>query len=183
MRIVLWHGWGLEGSGSNVYTARVAERYREQGHAVLLLCQEPHPRRVAAVDAFGDVGPGGVSALQETGAAGGSGRLILLRPQIGALLPVFVVDEYEGFQVRRFTDLTDDELEGYLARNEAALREAVAWHGADVVVAGHAVPGPAVARRALESVRYIAKVHGSDIEYAVRPDRRYRDLARFGLEG
>jgi hypothetical protein len=45
MRILLWHGWLLEGSGSNVATARVAERYRAAGHDVLLVCQERHPER------------------------------------------------------------------------------------------------------------------------------------------
>ena len=56
MRILLWHGWLLAGSGSNVVTARVAEAYRRQGHEVLLLCQEGHPERHPFVDAWGTVG-------------------------------------------------------------------------------------------------------------------------------
>ena len=31
-------------------------------------------------------------------------------PDIGGLLPVYVVDEYEGFRVKTFAELTDDEL-------------------------------------------------------------------------
>jgi glycosyltransferase involved in cell wall biosynthesis len=49
-------------------------------------------------------------------------------------------------------------------------------------VAGHLVPGPVVARRALGN-GYVAKVHGSDLEYAVRLQERYAELAREGLEG
>ena len=55
MRILLWHGWLLEGSGSNVATARVAEHFRTLGHDVLLLCQERHPERYPWIDAFGEV--------------------------------------------------------------------------------------------------------------------------------
>ena len=61
MRILLWHGWLLEGSGSNVYTARVAETLRAQGHDVLLLCQEPHADRYRWIDAAGTVGADGVT--------------------------------------------------------------------------------------------------------------------------
>jgi glycosyltransferase involved in cell wall biosynthesis len=51
------------------------------------------------------------------------------------------------------------------------------------VIAGHAVPGPVVARRALGAGRYAAKIHGSDLEYAIRIQPRYAELAREGLEG
>ena len=38
-----------------------------------------------------------------------------------------------------------------------------------------------IGRRALGPGRYVAKVHGSDLEYAVRLQDRYRELAREGL--
>src|SRR5436190_10143521 len=60
VRILLWHGWLLAGSGSNVVTARVAEVYRQQGHDVLLLCQEGHPEGYPFVDAWGTAGTDGV---------------------------------------------------------------------------------------------------------------------------
>lgn len=181
VRLLLWHGWLLEGSGSNVSTARVARVFREQGHDVLLLCQEGHPERYEWIDAFGTVDADAVSELVATGAAPARGRCVLLRPRIGSLLPVFVLDEYEGFEVKRFVDLTDGELAAYLDGNVAALRIAAARHRSDVVIAGHAIPGGVVARRALGPGRYVTKIHGSDLEYAVRPDPRYRELAREGL--
>ncbi|HXF72123.1 MAG TPA: glycosyltransferase, partial [Actinomycetota bacterium] len=184
MRVCLWHGWLLAGSGSNVYTARVAEELRRRGHDVLLLCQEPHPERFAFVDAWGVVGPEGARLdAGRPGARRGAGRVVLLRPAIGRLLPVFVRDEYEGFEVRRFVELRDGELGAYLERNALALRAAQRWHGSEIVIAGHAIPGPAVARRALGPGRYLAKTHGSDVLYAIEPDARYRDLAAEGLEG
>ncbi|HEX5949690.1 MAG TPA: glycosyltransferase, partial [Actinomycetota bacterium] len=182
MRIVLWHGWLLEGSGSNIATARVAEVLRAAGHDVLLLCQERHPERYPWIDAVGAVGPDGVAiSAAETGGTS-AGRCVLLRPDIGPLLPVFVIDAYEGFAtVKTFLELTPDELDTYLARNVDALRTAAEWHESEVAIAGHAIPGAAVARRALGEGAYITKVHGSDVEYALRPQLRYRDLAGEGL--
>lgn len=186
MRVLLWHGWLLEGSGSNVYTARTAEAMRAAGHDVALVCQERHAERFPFVDAAGTVDVDGVSLPTATGATPAAGRLVMLRPVIGDLLPVFVVDDYEGFSdVRRFVDLDDDALSGYLERNVAALEHAIDWHGTDVVVSGHAIPGSVVASRALQrarrSIPLIAKIHGSDLEYAIREQRRYRELAAEGL--
>jgi glycosyltransferase involved in cell wall biosynthesis len=181
VRIALWHGWLLEGSGSNIATARVAEVLRASGHDVLLVCQEGHAERYPWIDASGVVDADGPSELAQNTADAAPGRCVLLRPKIGRRLPVFVVDEYEGFDVKPFVDLTDAELDEYLRRNVEALRAAVAWHRSDVVIVGHAVPGPVVAFRALGARRYVAKIHGSDLEYAIRPDRRYRALASEGL--
>jgi glycosyltransferase involved in cell wall biosynthesis len=183
MRILLWHGWLLEGSGSNVATARVAEVLRAAGHDVLIVCQEPHPERYRWIDAFGTIGPEGNSELTPNAASPSAGRCVLLRPRIGRVIPVFVVDRYEGFEeVRAFIDLTEEELASYLRANVDALRVAASGHGSEIAFTGHAIPGAVIGRRALGAGRYVAKIHGSDLEYAVRLQQRYRDLAREGLE-
>jgi glycosyltransferase involved in cell wall biosynthesis len=181
MRVLLWHGWLLDGAGSNVYTARVAEDLSAAGNEVVLLCQEPHPERYAWIDAAGTASTNGVADVRPIATPRGAGSCVLLRPDIGRLLPVFVLDEYAGFDVRRFVDLDVEELERYLAMNVGALRAAAAWHRPDVVIAGHAIPGGPIARRALGSRSYVVKIHGSDVEYAMRPQRRYQELAREGL--
>jgi glycosyltransferase involved in cell wall biosynthesis len=186
VRILIWHGWLLEGSGSNVATARTAEAWRAAGHDVVLLCQERHPERYPWIDAAGVVDGAGPSGLTERPGRdpASAGRCVLLRPAIGETLPVFVVDRYEGFEdVRPFTDLSDDELEAYLRANVAALRSTDAWHRSEFVLTGHAIPGAAVGRRALGTGRYVSKIHGSDLEYAVRVQQRLRDLAAEGLGG
>jgi len=104
---------------------------RHAGHDVLLLCQTGPDSAPEFIDEVGVVDATGVSGLRAN--AGGEpdpsgGRAVLLRPDIGALLPVFVVDEYEGFVVKRFPDLSSAELGGYLDRNVAALRAAASWH-------------------------------------------------------
>ena len=182
MRVLLWHGWLLEGTGSNVYTARVAEELVRAGHDVVLLCQEGHAEAYPWIDACGTVDGDGPHDLTSLRPGDGPGRCTLLRPRIGGLLPVFVLDEYEGFRVKRFVDLAEDELQSYLDRNAAALRAAVAWHGSEVVVTGHAVPGGEIGRRALGPGAYVTKIHGSDLEYAMRPQARSLELGRTGLE-
>jgi glycosyltransferase involved in cell wall biosynthesis len=184
MRVLLWHGWLLGGSGSNVATAKVAEVLRRMGHDVLLLCQEQHPERHSFVDVWGAIGADGPSGLRPNGAATTApGRVRLVRPEIGSTLPVFVLDDYEGFSAKRFVDLSEDELGRYLERNVKALRAATAWHQPDVVVTGHAVPGAVIGTRALGPGRHVAKIHGSDLEYAIRIQARYRTLAEEGLTG
>jgi glycosyltransferase involved in cell wall biosynthesis len=182
MRVLLWHGWLLDGTGSNVYTARVAEVLVVDGHDVVVLCQEHRAERHPWVRAVGTVSAAGVSELELSSAGTGAGRGVILRPDIGRLLPVFVLDEYEGFDVKRFVDLTDDELGRYLDANLQALRAAVEWQSPDVVIVGHAVPGGVIGARALGTGKYVVKIHGSDVEYAMRPQQRYRELAREGLE-
>ena len=179
----MWHGWLLEGSGSNVATARIAEVFRAGGHDVLLICQERHPERFAWIDASGVLDGAGSSELTPNPSAEKlAGRCVLLRPEIGPMLPVFVRDPYEGFEdVRRFVDLSDAQLEAYLARNAAALRVAATSHRPDVSFVGHLIPGAELGRRALGPGRYVVKVHGSDLEYAIRPQERYRALAAEGL--
>ena len=148
VRVLIWHGWLLEGSGSNVFAAEVTAALRHSGHDVLLLCQAAGDSAPAFVDEVGSVGAEGVSALRPNDRADSDpsgGRAVLLRPDIGSLLPVFVIDEYEGFVVKRFPDLAPQELDGYLGRNVAALRSAASWHRPDIVIASHVVPGGVVA--------------------------------------
>lgn len=180
VRVLLWHGWVLEGSGSNIFTARLARTLAADGHDVALLCQEPHPERYGWITAHGIVGSAGPQ-LPAGSPKPGAGRCVMLRPEIGRLLPVFVIDDYEGFEVQTFLELTDEDLERYLRANIEALRAAAAWHESEAVIAGHAIPGATVAARALGPNTFVANVHGSELLYAVRHQDRYREMAREGL--
>jgi glycosyltransferase involved in cell wall biosynthesis len=180
VRILVWHGWLLDGTGSNIYTAKAAEAWRRHGHEVVLVCQDPRAARIPFVDAVTTADGSGVREPEVTLATAAPGSVTVVRPDIGDLLPVFVFDEYEGFRVKTFVDLSERELDDYLQRNVAALRAVASWRPHDVAIAGHAVPGAVVARRALGR-GYVAKIHGSDLEYAIRLQDRYRQLAEEGL--
>jgi glycosyltransferase involved in cell wall biosynthesis len=103
-------------------------------------------------------------------------------PDIGRVLPVYVADEYEGFDAKPFRDLTDAELEHYLDANVEAVR---AVPVPDVALANHLVMGPVILARALAGAApYAVKIHGSALEYTVRPDReRFLPYAREGIRG
>ena len=184
VKILLWHGYLLTGSGSNLYTANLARVWRRSGHDVLLLCQEQHAELFAFVDWAGDFGPDNrgwsPEPVQTQDAAG---RCRLIRPAIGEVLPVYVLDAYEGFVAKRFVDLDDRELDTYTKRNIDALSTALERFAPDAIVTGHEVMGPHIARRACERAggSYLAKLHGSALEYAVKPQIRYREYARSGL--
>jgi hypothetical protein len=54
VRILIFHGYLLSGTGSNVYNAALAEAFVRGGHEVHLLCQDRDPLALAWVDAAGD---------------------------------------------------------------------------------------------------------------------------------
>ena len=179
MRILLWHGYLLTGSGSNVYAANTAREWRKAGHHVLVLCQDRAASDLPFVDDAFDLG----SRMPDRD--GGGGRCDVARPDIAGLLPVYVYDHYEGFEVKRFVDLTDEELHRYTELNVGAMVEAIEHFEPEAIVTGHEVMGPAIAQRACSETgtTYIAKLHGSALEYAVKLQDRYRDAAITGLGG
>ena len=178
MRILIFHGYLLGGTGSNVYNARLAAALVRAGHEVHLLCQDRDPFEQDWVDAAGDW-DGGELVME---ARSEPVRATVYRPDLGGLLPVYVPDRYDGIEARPFPDLSDAEVERYLERNVAAVREVAERARPDVALANHLVMGPVVLARALEGcVPYAVKVHGSALEYTVKPHPRFLPYAREGL--
>ena len=46
LKILLWHGYLLGGTGSNVYTRSLARVWSRLGHEVIVFCQDPDPSQV-----------------------------------------------------------------------------------------------------------------------------------------
>jgi glycosyltransferase involved in cell wall biosynthesis len=139
MRILLWHGYLLGGTGSNVYTRALAREWSRAGHDVTVICQEPHPERY-------DLGGAKV-----------------FRPNVGPLLPVFVLDRYEGIEAKLLQDFTRAERDRYVALNATAL---CAHMPADLVFANHVLLGAPVG--VASGVPFVVKAHGSELEYSIR---------------
>ena len=163
VRILIFHGWLLRGTGSNVYNAALASALAGLGHEVHLVCQD----RDAP-----DLRP-----------AGATGSVTIHNPDIGGLLPVFVRDSYEGFEVKTFSELTDAELDRYVGLNVTAVGEIVdSLGGVDAALANHLIMAPVILARA--GLRYALKVHGSDLSYTILPDlERYGPHAREACAG
>jgi glycosyltransferase involved in cell wall biosynthesis len=182
MRVLLWHGYLLRGSGSNIYKANVARAWRAQGHDVVLMCQERSIDELDFIDARGDFAPDNSSFnVTQTGIPAGAGSVTLLRPDIGKVLPVYVYDKYEGFTAKRYVNLTEEELRHYVEANVAAQRSAVRAFRPDAIFTSHEVMGPYIALRA--GAPYVAQLHGSALEYAVKEQERYVSYAAEGLAG
>ena len=90
LRIFVWHGYLLGGTGSNIYTRQLAREWSLGGHDVTVFSQEPEPGRY-------DIG---------TAQA--------VRPDVGGLLPVFVLDRYPGYEVKRLQECTRAELDAWV---------------------------------------------------------------------
>jgi len=182
VRVLIFHGYLLRGTGSNVYNANLATALVRLGHEVHLLCQDRAPDELPFVDAVGDWdgGPLAVRVLRQPV------RCTVYRPALAGVLPVYVADRYEGIEARPYPDCTDAEIDAYVDANVRAVREVAARAQPDVALANHLVMGPLILARALRRdagaghvgggggpsggvVPYAVKVHGSDIEYTVAP--------------
>jgi glycosyltransferase involved in cell wall biosynthesis len=181
-RILIFHGYLLAGTGSNVYNARLAKALVGLGHEVHLFSQDRHPERQPFVDAVGTWGGGEleVRVLREPV------RCTVYRPAIGGLLPVYVEDRYEGIAARAFARCSEAEIDAYLAANVKAVVEVCERVGPQLALANHLIMGPVVLARALAAsggTPYAVKVHGSALEYTVKADlERFLPFAREGLE-
>jgi glycosyltransferase involved in cell wall biosynthesis len=155
LNVVLWHGYLLGGTGSNVYTRALALEWRRAGHDVTVVCQERAPERYDL----------------------GTARVVV--PDLpGRLLPVFVLDRYEGLEPRLLQDLTAGERAAYVDANAAAVRDLLP---ADLVFANHVLLGGPVG--AASGALYRVKAHGSELEYSMRGRPELERWGRATLAG
>ena len=154
MRILIWHGYLLGGTGSNVYTRSLARAWSQLGHDVVVVCQDPRPEEH-------DVGSASV-----------------VRPDIGPVLPVFVRDSYEDFEVKLLSETSWAERQRVVEANAAALRELLP---ADYTLTNHVLLGAAVGVDFGEP--FGVKVHGSELEFAIRGNPELQRWARISLAG
>jgi glycosyltransferase involved in cell wall biosynthesis len=149
MRIFVWHGYLLGGTGSNIYARQLAREW-SRDHDVTVLCQESRPERFDL------------------------GGAVVVKPDVGGLLPVFVLDRYEGYTVRRVQDCSREELDAWVEANAGALRD---LGSADFAFVNHVLLGGPVG--AASGGRYVVKAHGSELEYSMRGNE---GLSRWGGE-
>src|ERR1700753_1998451 len=155
MRVLVFHGYMLRGTGSNIYNVNLAPALARLGHEVHLLCQDREVK---------------IPGVQ------------IHNPDIDGLLPVYVKDPYPGFEVKTFPEMTDAELDRYIDSNVAAVKDvAEKVGGIDAALANHLVMGPAILARA-GVAPFAAKIHGSALEYTVKPHPRFLPYAYEGME-
>ena len=154
MKVLIWHGYLLGGTGSNVYTSSLARAWTRLGHEVVVFAQEPHPERFDL------------------------GGATFVRPDAGDMLPVFVLDRYEDAEARLLPELTVAEREEWVERNAAAVREHLP---ADLLFVNHVLLGAPVG--VATGAPFTVKAHGSELEFAIRGNEELAAWARETLAG
>jgi glycosyltransferase involved in cell wall biosynthesis len=149
VKILLWHGYLLGGTGSNVYTRCLARAWSRLGHDVTVFSQDPHPERY-------DLGGSAV-----------------VRPDIGRILPVFVIDRYEDLEAQRVQDLGWEDRNRFVDASAAAIREHLP---ADVVFTNHVLLGAPVGAATGEP--YGLKIHGSELTFSMDGNPELCEWAR-----
>lgn len=112
MRIYIWHGYLLRGTGSNEYTRALARTLSSQGHDVTVFCQD-----------YDEVDLGGATVV---------------RPDLPGSLPVFVLDQYERAEPALLPDMSQSEVEHFVEANAKAIRAA---GPADLLITNHVLLG------------------------------------------
>jgi glycosyltransferase involved in cell wall biosynthesis len=152
MKVLIWHGYLLRGTGSNVYTRALARAWTRLGHEVVVFCQEPNP-----------------GEFDLRGAA-------VVRPRLDGPLPVFVLDRYEDMEARYLQDLSRAEREHFVEQNAFAVREHLP---ADFLLTNHVLLGAPVG--AATGMPFTVKAHGSELEFSMRGNEELCGWARESL--
>ena len=108
------------------------------------------------------------------------------RPNLSAMLPVYVYDHYPGFEVKEFTTLDQKTLENYIDNNRTALETVFRQISPDLVISQHTIMQPVYSSRALSgsnkrNTRHLATVHGSALNFSVRKSDLLRQYALEGI--
>jgi len=139
VRIALYHGYELTGSGSNEYCRYLSRALARLGHEVHVLCREPHPERLEALP-----------------------NLTIHRLPDGDVRPVYLTDKQRDGNVKAFHALSDAELDAYHELNVNAVGRILNQHPVDILHANHLVYQPCVAAEL--DVPYVVFPHGSSID-------------------
>src|SRR5256714_15395072 len=99
MRILLWPVYLRGGTGSDVYSGALAREWSRGGHEVVVVSQERAPEQYDL---------------------GGAQAVAVDLP--GRVLPVFVMDRYEGLEPKLLQDFSETERPPYVDSNPAAPR-------------------------------------------------------------
>ena len=186
LSICMIHGYLLTGTGSNIFVNNLARSFCRLGHDVFLFCQERNPGEIDFISRHAVFEPGNrtyrVLFSRDTPY---DGRCTLFNPDIDALLPVYVYDEYEGFEVKTFPQMKIAEIEAYIRRNVDALETVYRESKFDLIQANHVIMSPYIARLLwkMYDIPYYVTLHGSALNFSVRNDMRLRPYATKALLG
>jgi len=184
MKIALYHGYELGGSGSNEYTRYLAVTLAKLGHEVMVICADLEPEsydflsRAVAYDKDGT--PTELFSRENKLPA----PMSLHQIPRTSVYPVYITDKQRSGTVKAFHEMSDAEIDEYHQAMVKSVTRALSDEKPDVLHANHLVYQPIVAVEACKATGtpfYIVP-HGSSIEYTVNEDKRFLDAGREGLK-
>ncbi len=188
MNICIVHGYLLSGTGSNIYVQNIVRQLCLKGHNVQLICQEPHPEALDFVnEAF--AADNSTHSLkrwfERERSQDGAGRCSVYIPDLEGILPVYVYDVYEGFQVKELHLMSKEEIDAYAAKNIWVIEKVLQENNIDLIISNHTVMQPyevAEARTSGANGTHVMVPHGSALNFSVRRSDTLLPYAIRGVE-
>jgi len=184
MKIGIFHGYELTGSGSNEYVRYLARTLAQAGHEIHIICREPNPESFDFLNKgiqWGINGDSKILFVRESDNTGKSFLHQLPSPPINA---VYLTDKQRPGNVKSFVNLTDDELEEYHQFVVNSLIPVLKTYPVDILHTNHIIYQPVAAAEVCGKlgIPFIIFPHGSAIEYTLRNDKRYPKLAHQAIK-
>jgi glycosyltransferase involved in cell wall biosynthesis len=179
MNIGIFHGYELTGSGSNEYTKYLARTFTKQGHNVYIFCREYCNYKFDFINKFIQWDEYGKYKILQENDIEYKGNCILHNlpnpPKIG----VYLTDKQRSGNVESFINFNDEELEIYTDFTVKTLIPPLKESDIDIFHTNHLVYQPIIAAKLNEflNVPFIIFPHGSSIEYTIKKDNRFKNLA------
>ena len=179
MKIGLYHGFNLTGSGSNEFTRYLAKTFMDQGHSVHIICREYHPDKIEYVGQLWQWKRDG-SCVESVVNRQYEDTCALHQIPYGDFYPVYISGKKSSETFKEFVDLTNEELEIFKVLNHTLLMKIFSRIEIDILHTNHLViqPSLAIAPCKAHNIPFIIYPHGSAIEYTVKKDPRFQLEAR-----
>ena len=179
MKIGLYHGFNLTGSGSNEFTRYLAKTFLDQGHSVHIICREYQPEKIHYVGQLWQWKRDG-SFTTSIANKQYENTCTLHQIPYGEFYPVYISGKKTSTTFKEFIDLTDKELDEFKQLNNKLLMQIFSKIDIDILHTNHLVMQPSLAIEPCKAhnIPFIIYPHGSAIEYTVKKDARYQAEAR-----
>ena len=185
MKIGIFHGYELTGSGSNEYTLYLSRSLLLSGLELHVICREPNPFAIDFVNSAIKWDQNGNSQILFERNTRFKGKCVLHQMPVPPINAVYLTDKQRSGNIKSFTDLTDEELKTYHEFTVNTLRPVLVQNPVDILHANHLIYQPIAALQVCKEtgIPFIIYPHGSSIEYVIRKDDRYKELALEAIIG
>ncbi len=185
MKIGIFHGYELTGSGSNEYTLYLSRSLLLFGLELHVICREPDPFALDFVNSAIKWDQNGNSQMLFERNTKFKSKCVLHQMPVPPINAVYLTDKQRSGNIKSFTDLTDQELKTYHEFTVNTLRPILLQNTVDILHTNHLIYQPVAALQVCKEtgIPFIIYPHGSSIEYVIRKDNRYKELALKAIIG